>query len=160
MFAPLASLAQQTLAVLAAATEQGSELAEPLADSLANGAPVGVEDLPGLSVGWGGYFQAIGTLFLLLAILAGFVYLLKRFGPKAGIGFLGKGMLQLEAQLPLGPRRSVAVVRFLNKRLVVGVTEHQINLLHETDLDNEESQSTFKDTLKKEADSPSSQAES
>lgn len=92
------------------------------------------EPIPGGNVGWTAYFQALGAIFLILAVLAGGFYLLKRFGPRAmGGGVFGRGTLQLEAQLPLGPRRSVVVVRFLNKRLVLGVTDSNINLLTETE---------------------------
>lgn len=90
--------------------------------------------MPGGDVGWSGYFQALGAIFLIIAVLAGGFFLLKRFGPRAmGGGVFGRGTLQLEAQLPLGPRRSVAVVRFLNKRLVLGVTDSNITLLTETE---------------------------
>lgn len=95
--------------------------------------------LPGSTLGWSGYFQAIGSIFLILAVLGGGFYLLKRFGPRAvGGGVFGRGTLQLEAQLPLGPRRSVAVVRFLNKRLVLGVTDSNITLLTETETDDDD----------------------
>lgn len=85
---------------------------------------------------WGGYFQAIGVLLLLLAALWGGVWVLRRYGkfnflPQPGT--LPRDALRLEAQLPLGPRRSLAVVRFLNKRVLLGVTDHQITLLTETE---------------------------
>ncbi|MFW5735206.1 MAG: flagellar biosynthetic protein FliO [Oceanidesulfovibrio sp.] len=90
--------------------------------------------IPGGKVGWSGYFQALGAIFLIIAVLAGGFFLLKRFGPRAvGGGVFGRGTLQLEAQLPLGPRKSIAVVRFLNKRLVLGVTDSNITLLTETE---------------------------
>lgn len=95
--------------------------------------------LPGSTLGWSGYFQAVGSIFLILAVLGGGFFLLKRFGPRAvGGGVFGRGTLQLEAQLPLGPRRSVAVVRFLNKRLVLGVTDSNITLLTETETDDDD----------------------
>jgi flagellar protein FliO/FliZ len=84
---------------------------------------------------WGGYLQMLGTVFLLLAILFLAFYLLKKFGPRAGLSVFNRGDLKMEAQLPLGPKRSVVVVRFLNKRLVVGVTETQINLLTTMEVD-------------------------
>jgi flagellar protein FliO/FliZ len=73
-----------------------------------------------------------GALFLVLAVILVGFWLLKRFGPMAGLG-AARGKLAFEGQLALGPRRSVVVVRFLNKVLVLGVTEHQINLLTEMD---------------------------
>ena len=75
----------------------------------------------------------IGTMLLLVGLLVLGLYLLKRLGPKAGLTSLSRGELKLEGQLPLGPKRSVAVVRFLNKRMVLGVTEAHITLLTELD---------------------------
>ena len=50
----------------------------------------------------------------------------------------------------LGPRRGVAVVRFLNKRLVLGVTDHSINLLHEVDDDDDrDGPQSFQKTMDK-----------
>jgi flagellar protein FliO/FliZ len=97
--------------------------------------------------GWGGYFQAIGMVFLLLAVLAVGFYLLKRFGSRTGLGYFSRGDLKMEAQLPLGQRRSVVVVRFLNKRLVLGVTDENINLLTELDAGNEQRNDDFTDHL-------------
>ena len=99
---------------------------------------------------WGGYFQAIGVLLLLLAILWGVVWLVRKYGkfnflPQPGA--LPRDALRMEAQLPLGPRRSLVVVRFLNKRLLLGVTDHQINLLQETGNHNEHDSMDFQDVM-------------
>ncbi len=83
---------------------------------------------------WSGYIQAIGILCILLAALWLLVWLVRRYGkfnflPRPG--GLPRDALIMEAQLPLGPRKGLMVVRFLNKRLLLGVTEHQITLLSE-----------------------------
>lgn len=98
---------------------------------------------------WGGYFQALGAVFLLLAVLALAFYLLKRYGPKAGLRSLDRGSLKMESQLPLGPKKSVTVVRFLNKRLVLGVTETQINLLTTVEVDHDREKTEFSESLAK-----------
>jgi flagellar protein FliO/FliZ len=128
-----------------AGTEARGTLAERPSPSPADDADQGAEKpaprterdaepMPGGNVGWSGYFQALGAIFLIIAVLAVGFFLLKRYGPSAmGGGVFGRGALQLEAQLPLGPKRSVAVVRFLNKRLVLGVTDSHITLLTETE---------------------------
>lgn len=106
--------------------------------------------LPAAEMGWGAYFQAIAVVFVMLGLLlAGFYFLRRMMG---GSRFLGRGMLRLEAQLPLGPRRHVAVVRFLNKRLVLGVTDNQINLLTQEDADDETTSSSFDHALRDERD--------
>lgn len=115
-------------------------------------ATVGVADnslsLPAQQYGWAGYFQSLGVIFLLLGLIALALYLLKRFGPRSGMGLFKRGELQLEGQLAIGPKKSVVVVRFLNKRLVLGVTEAQINLLTEVD-DEHASSQDFNQTMER-----------
>lgn len=99
---------------------------------------------------WSGYFQAIGVLLLLLAALWGLVWAIRKYGkfnflPQAGA--LPRDALRLEAQLPLGPRRSLMVVRFLNKRLLLGVTDHQITLLQETGYHHEQNGFDFQNIM-------------
>ncbi len=99
---------------------------------------------------WGGYFQSIGILMILLAALWVVVWFLRKYGrfnfiPRPG-SFPHDG-LRLEAQLPLGPKKGLAVVRFLNKRLLVGITDQQITLLQEVK-DNDDSME-FKELMEK-----------
>ena len=95
---------------------------------------------------WSGYIQALGILLLLLAAIWIILWLLKRYGrfnflPRPGA--MPKNALYMEAQLPLGPRKGLMVVRFLNKRLLIGVTDHQISLLAEEKTENEASDKDF-----------------
>ena len=86
---------------------------------------------------WGGYFQALAVMALLLGMLWGVLWLLRRSGKFRSIpvpGAFPKESLRMEAQIPLGPKKGLAVVRYLNKRLLLGITEHQIVLLQESDL--------------------------
>ncbi|MFW5489298.1 MAG: flagellar biosynthetic protein FliO [Desulfovibrio sp.] len=78
-------------------------------------------------------FTVGGALFLLLAVLFAGFYLMRRFGPKAGLnGFSQKNLnMRLEGHMALGPRRSIMVVRLMDRRLVLGVCDHSINLLTE-----------------------------
>lgn len=87
------------------------------------------------SFSWGGYFKAIGMLFIILAALWYIVWHLKRKGAIPGVsqGTLPKGALRIEGSLPIGPRKGLFVVRFLNHRLLLGVTDHQITLITELD---------------------------
>ena len=52
-------------------------------------------------------------------------------------GTLPRDALMMEAQMPLGPRKGLMVVRFMNRRLLLAVTEQQICLLTEESLDHE-----------------------
>lgn len=99
----------------------------------------GESQLP--SSGWGNYFQAIGILLFILGALYMGVWTLKRFGKLRGAGGgLGRNGLSVEGQFHIGPKKSLVVVRFLNKRLLLGVTDQQINLLTEMEADNEPTQ--------------------
>ena len=96
------------------------------------------------------WMSTAGALFLILALLFVGFYMLKRFGPKTGIGVFKRGDLKLEGQLSLGPKKSVVVVRFLNKVLVLGVTESQVNLITEMETGHEaHKHPDFKDSLEK-----------
>lgn len=95
---------------------------------------------------WGGYFQALGILCLLLAALWFAVWCIRRYGKLNFIprpGSLPKDALIMEAQMPLGPKKGLMVVRFLNRRLLLGVTEHQISLITEENADNERPANKF-----------------
>ncbi|EFL51694.1 flagellar biosynthetic protein FliO [Solidesulfovibrio fructosivorans JJ]] len=79
------------------------------------------------------------ALLVILALIFAAYWVLRRFGPKLGLGPAGRGgMLRIMSHLSLGPRKSIIVVRFLNgksepKDLVLGVTDHSITLLTEDD---------------------------
>lgn len=114
------------------------------ADAAANAAPhadsaLGVADTLARSdavFSWGGYFQAIGVLFLIIAVLFFALWYLKR---KGGIRHLtGHGDLFLESRLALGPKKALFVVRFLNKRVLLGVTDQRITLLTELPTDEDD----------------------
>ena len=89
-------------------------------------------------------------LFLLVAVLWLAVWLARRFGkfnflPRPGA--LPRDALVMEAQLPLGPRKGLMVVRFLNKRLLLGVTDQQITLLTEEQAQHEPENADFKQIM-------------
>ncbi|MDR2573508.1 MAG: flagellar biosynthetic protein FliO [Desulfovibrio sp.] len=97
-----------------------------------------------------GYIQGIGVLFLILALLWGFVWLMRRYGrfnflPRPGD--LPRDALVMEAQMPLGPRKGLMVVRFLNRRLLLGVTDRHITLLTEEKACHEPHGADFKHIL-------------
>lgn len=102
------------------------------------------------SFSWSGYFQAIGILCLLLAALWFGTWLIRRYGkfnflPRPGA--IPKDSLVMEAQMPLGPKKGLMVVRFFEKRLLLGITEHQITLLSEETAHNERQNNNFQNLL-------------
>ena len=125
-------------AVGTAAQEAATAVAEP------------VTALGQSSFSWGSYIQAVGILFLLVAVLWLAVWLARRFGkfnflPRPGS--LPRDALVMEAQLPLGPRKGLMVVRFLNKRLLLGVTDQQITLLTEEQAKHEPENADFQQVM-------------
>lgn len=109
---------------------------------------------------WGGYIQALGAVFLLLAFLWFMLWLLRRYGkfnflPRPGS--LPRDALVMEAQMPLGPRKGLTVVRFMGKRLLLGVTEQNITLLASEDTVPHENESkSFRQALEDVAGADSS----
>ena len=132
---------EQTVAAAAEQMLRGLDMAAQAAQSVGiateKTAESMVEPVSALghsSFSWSSYIQAVGILFLLVALLWLAVWLARRFGkfnflPRPGS--LPRDALVMEAQLPLGPRKGLMVVRFLNKRLLLGVTDQQITLLTE-----------------------------
>lgn len=107
----------------------------------------GVKTLPQTGGMTGQILYMAGMLSLLIAVLLAGFWALRRFGRRAGLGLFGSGQLKVEGAVGLGPKKSVVVVRFLNKRLVLGVTDASINLLTEMDTDDEDARKDFGKTL-------------
>jgi len=93
---------------------------------------------PSVDLGGAALQMGLALLVILVVILLAF-WMLRRFGPRLGLGgrTLAHG-LRLEGHMALGPRKNIMVVRFLNKLLVLGVTDQSINLLTEVDTPHED----------------------
>lgn len=91
--------------------------------------------LPGATGVWGSYLQAVAWLCFIIAMLWLLVWLFK----KARGNFLASSTptMSIESRLALGPKKWVIVARFLDRRLVLGVTDHQITLLTELGTDDD-----------------------
>jgi flagellar protein FliO/FliZ len=91
---------------------------------------------------WSGYFYAIGALCLILGALWAVLWLMRRSGKfrfMPSYNTFPRDALRIEAQIPLGPRRGLMVVRFLNKSLLLGLSDQHITLLSEADYDGQTS---------------------
>ena len=86
-------------------------------------------------LGLTGYFQAIGALLLVVALLYTFLWALRRFGKMKGLGmFRNEGKeIQLLQQYHIAPKKTLVEVRYGGKNLLLGVTDQNINLLTETE---------------------------
>ena len=148
---------EQTVAAAAEQMLRGLDMAAQAAQSVGIATEQAAASLvePASTLGqssfsWGSYIQAVGILFLLVAVLWLAVWLARRFGkfnflPRPGA--LPRDALVMEAQLPLGPRKGLMVVRFLNRRLLLGVTDQQITLLTEEQAQHEPENADFKQIM-------------
>ncbi len=93
-----------------------------------------IEEQGKSSFGWGNYFQAIGIMIFLLILLWYILRLVRKLGNGRFLPnqkLLPKNTMYLEAQLPLGPNKYIALVKVLEKRLILGVTDKSITLIKE-----------------------------
>ena len=74
----------------------------------------------------GNLMQTILSLMLVLAMLAGLAWLLKRFGPRAQAG---AGGLRIVGALNLGGRERIMVVEVGDQWIVVGASPGRVNAL-------------------------------
>jgi flagellar protein FliO/FliZ len=77
--------------------------------------------------GVGGLLQTIFALLLVLGLLIGLAWLLKRYGPKAGGGTAN---LRVVGALNIGGRERIMVVEVGDQWIVVGAAPGRVNALH------------------------------
>lgn len=68
-----------------------------------------------------------------LAVVLGVLWYLQKKLSKRGIGGAAGKAITLIGRQAVGPKASVAVVEIDGRRLVLGVTEHAVTVLHSTD---------------------------
>jgi len=90
--------------------------------------------------GWKKYFQAVGTMLFLLLVLWYVLKIIRKYGNGRFLPtqkLLPKDAMYIEGQLSLGPHKCITIIKVLDKRLVLGITEKNITLLTEM-VNNEE----------------------
>lgn len=106
--------------------------------------------LTGVEAGLGlASLKMAAALLLILGLLFLGLALLRRYGLAARLQGRSEGMLRVEERVVLGPRKQLIVVRFLNKLLVLGVTDAGIHLITEQRTDHEPS-ADFQTVLERE----------
>lgn len=89
------------------------------------------EPTPASSSSWFSTIAYIFSLLITFALIIALAYFASRFlGHKIG-NLSALGHNKIHAALSLGSNRTIYVVEVAGKFLIVGVTEHSINLLHE-----------------------------
>lgn len=105
-------------------------VAAPVGGGTAAQAPGGgLPDFSGLSISWGGYFEALAILCFVLAFLWAVLWLMKRH--KGGLFSGGAPGMRIETRMALGPKKWIVVARYLDRRLILGVTDERITMLTE-----------------------------
>lgn len=121
-----------TLAVISLLCYSQGYAAEPSGEYLAYQEPK-----PAGASSWLSTIAYIISLLVTFAVVLGLAYVASRFlGNKMGTKMGSEGS-QILATLPLGQTRAIYVVEIAGKCLVVGVTEHSIQLLQQIE-DEEE----------------------
>ncbi|MHC4267030.1 MAG: flagellar biosynthetic protein FliO [Planctomycetota bacterium] len=86
--------------------------------------------------GFDGYTRVISTLLIVVALIIGTVYILKKkYGVQANIG-RNKKLIQIIDHAPMGVKKSVFLVKVPGKHLLLGVTNDKIGLI--TEVENED----------------------
>ncbi|NTV94234.1 MAG: flagellar biosynthetic protein FliO [Thiobacillus sp.] len=76
---------------------------------------------------FGAFFQALVGLLIVLGMLYGFFWLLRRFGPvQSG----AQGVVKVVGGVMLGPRERLVVVEVENTWVLVGVASGHVSALH------------------------------
>ncbi len=103
---------------------------------------------------WGSYFEGIGLIVVLLIAMYALLWFLRKKGNGSFIPLpsrFTRNDLRIEAQLPLGPKKTLYVVKYLNKRLLIGTGEDSISLITEDYIfendENTENPKEFKEVV-------------
>lgn len=91
----------------------------------------GEADPPGLAALIGRLVLSLGVV---LALMAGVLWLARRYLPQAGKGKRGQS-IEILASRSVGPRKNLLLVRVRDRTVLLGVTAQQIRML--TEMDNE-----------------------
>lgn len=82
-------------------------------------------------------WRLVASIGLIVVVAAGFVYAGKRWTRHKDKGGR-KARIEIMHQLHLGPRRSVALLRISGETMLVGITDHSVNMLKSVTLIDDE----------------------
>ena len=77
----------------------------------------------------GATVRMIASLLGIMSLIAGGVFLLKKFSPYRGLGSGGKYQMTVMSKVSLGPKRYICLVKISDEILVIGITNTNISLL-------------------------------
>lgn len=74
-------------------------------------------------------FRLIGSFVLVLGLLGGVLWLLRRWQTRLGLGGPATRQLKLLETLSVGPRQKIVLLQVGSREMVLGVTPTQINTI-------------------------------
>lgn len=94
---------------------------------------IGTPQFDALTFSWGSYASSIGIILFMLFMLYAVLWLLRKYGKGRFIttSEFRREDLHVEAQLPLGPKKHLYVVKYMNRRLLLGAADSSLTLLSE-----------------------------
>lgn len=75
------------------------------------------------------FFKMLFALAIVLGLMVGAAYFIKRIFPRNGGAFNDHSMIKVIASRYLGPRNSIVLVEVLGKVIIIGVSPSQISPL-------------------------------
>lgn len=97
------------------------------------GAPMMGQDMTRLSV------KIIGSIVLIVGLLYGAMYAVKRLGPRLKLGGIRENAISVMHKRHIAPKKAIYILKIGQRSMVVGVTDSQIN--HLADLTEEDLES-------------------
>jgi len=88
------------------------------------------------------FFSMIFALAVILGLLLGVVYLLKRFLPNTTSGLVDNSIIQVISARYIGPKSSIMIVEILGKVVVIGVSSDKLSYI--TEISGEEAMEKLK----------------
>jgi len=89
--------------------------------------------------------KVVLSLLLLMAILYGGVFAMRRVSTKTAGGLLKQGAIAVIHRQAIGPKKAIYVIKIAKRAMVVGVTDSQIT--HLADLSEEDLEAISKDRV-------------
>ncbi len=82
-------------------------------------------------------WRLVASIFVIFAVAGGFMYAGKRWTRHKDKGG-NKARIEIMHQMHLGPKRSIALIRVSGETMLVGITDHNVNMLKSVTLIDDE----------------------
>lgn len=113
---------------------------------------------------WLMMLKSIGMLCVVIAFLVGVLYVIKKFSETRS-GRMNKSLIKMLGSFHIGPKERLMLIDVMEKKILIGVTQHSINCLAIIDgtggmkAPSGETESSFEGLMQKFSKSPLPDAE-